>query len=247
MCTLSIAPDGLGGFNLVSNRDESRNRSSATLPQCHRERGYRVLMPIDPQGGGSWIGLSDEGRAACLLNGAREAHESMPPYAKSRGLVLKDSFAWENPREFLENYPLKEIPPERLSIELFTLVLLGIEPSPWIEVLRWNGEEREIEQLAPDKPQVLSATKLYSKDSIKQTEERFKGFMEQSSDPPTLEELKRFNEGERYRLKMEKAGESPVEELDTLSTTALSFGPERLRMEFLDIRNNVEAAVEMAS
>jgi uncharacterized protein with NRDE domain len=201
-------------------------------------------MPMDPQGGGSWIALSDEGRAACLLNGAREAHASEPPYAKSRGLILKDSFEWADPEAFFQEYPLQDLGKDRLRIEPFTLVLLGVDPEPWIKVLYWKGHERESMELDPKAPHVLSAAKLYSPKIVRDTEERFRSLLQEQS-IPTLEALQRFNDGERYRLKMEKAGEKPIDGLDTLSRTSLSFGPERKWMEFLDIRNEVESAVRM--
>ncbi len=245
MCTLAIAPEGKEGFKLVSNRDESKERPRATLPQYHFERDHRILMPLDPEGGGSWIALSDEGRAACLLNGARKAHDSQPPYAKSRGQVLKESFEWEDPEAFLYSYPLQDLPPDGLSIEPFTLVLLGNDPEPWIKVLYWNGEEREIEELQADKPHVLSAAKLYSPRILQDTQERFHGYLKGLAAPPALEDLERFIDGERYRLKMEKGGESPLESLDTLSRTSLSFGHEHRWMKFLDIEGELEAEVRM--
>lgn len=239
MCTLAIAPDRKGGFRLVSNRDEGLSRESSTLPQCLRIRERRVIMPIDPQGGGSWIGLSDEGRAACLLNGAREAHESKGPYARSRGQILRESFEWEDVEAFAEQIPLARIGEKELDVEPFTLVLLGTDPQPWLFVLRWDGREREFEYPNPERSHVFSAAKLYSPEVIRQTEERFEGFLKNASDPPSLEGLKSFDAGERYRLKMEKAGETPIEGLDTLSTTALSFNSEGGRMELQDHREEL--------
>lgn len=199
-----------------------------------------MLMPIDPEGGGSWIALSEEGRAASLLNGAREAHESLPPYAKSRGLLLRESFEWEDPERFASEVPLTDIGPEALSIEPFTLVLLQVRPKPSITVLLWDGEERELKSPDPQVPHVLSAPKLYPPQVIRETEKRFQAFLERRKGLPSKEDLEDLIEGEHYRLKLERAGLSPLEGLDTLSTTSLRIGKERAEMDLYDRMERIE-------
>src|SRR5262249_28571018 len=67
MCTVSIVPT-TGGVRVVSNRDERRDRAAALDPRIER-LGYRsALLPIDPEGGGSWIGVNDRGLIVSLLN-----------------------------------------------------------------------------------------------------------------------------------------------------------------------------------
>ena len=66
MCTLTIIPSQ--GIRVVCNRDESRLRAAALVPQV-RSLGVRMaVMPIDPVGGGTWIGASDAGLVAVLMN-----------------------------------------------------------------------------------------------------------------------------------------------------------------------------------
>lgn len=245
MCTLTIAPDGADGFKLVSNRDESKERSPATLPQCFRIRERRVLMPLDPQGGGSWVALSEEGRAACLLNGAWHSHESHPPYARSRGLLLRESFEWEDPERFAEEVPLEGIGPDALNVEPFTLVLLSSSPTPSIRVLRWDEEKRDVRKLDPSSPHVFSAPKLYSTRAMEDCEARFEEMLQRVSGTASLEDLERFNEGERYRLKVEKSGDEPVESLETLSRTSLRFGKDRAEMGYEDLEQRVSCDLRL--
>jgi hypothetical protein len=55
-------------LRVVFNRDEQRTRAGE-LPPAFRRCGDRTgLMPIDPVGGGSWIGANDAGLIAALLN-----------------------------------------------------------------------------------------------------------------------------------------------------------------------------------
>ena len=85
MCTVSIVPDG-DRFTLMSNRDERRDRAVALQPTVERFGARAAIMPIDPVGGGSWLGVNDAGLVAALLN----RHAAQQPDARSvcsRGLI----------------------------------------------------------------------------------------------------------------------------------------------------------------
>lgn len=74
------------------NRDEQRTRSRAEPPRRHDAGGVAVLMPRDPDGGGTWILASAHGLVVCLLNrslpeAARPAPPEPPVRPASRGLV----------------------------------------------------------------------------------------------------------------------------------------------------------------
>jgi hypothetical protein len=154
--------------------------------------------------------------------------------------LLRESFEWEDPYRFAEEVPLEGIGDDALNVEPFTLVLLSSSPTPSILVLRWDEERRDVRELDPRAPQVFSAPKLYSSRAMADCEARFEDLLKRVSGTPSLQDLQRFNDGERYRLKVETSGEEPVEGLDTLSRTSLSFSPVRKRMEFMDLRREVE-------
>jgi hypothetical protein len=67
MCTVTIVPHERG-VRLVCNRDERRSRPAALPPRIHHLGGRRSLFPVDPQGGGTWIGVNDAGVIVALLN-----------------------------------------------------------------------------------------------------------------------------------------------------------------------------------
>ena len=52
----------------MCNRDERRDRRAATPPAVHRLQHRTAIYPVDPVGGGTWIGVNDAGLAAALLN-----------------------------------------------------------------------------------------------------------------------------------------------------------------------------------
>lgn len=88
MCTVTVvwaAGSGAGGsekrrgveeggdagaavFSLAVNRDESRRRSRAEGPRVERFGERRAILPIDPEGGGTWVAVNDAGVGFALLN-----------------------------------------------------------------------------------------------------------------------------------------------------------------------------------
>jgi Transport and Golgi organisation 2 len=86
MCTITIVPRG-DALRLMCNRDERRDRPAAH-PPAHARFGARVgIAPIDPVGGGSWIGINDAGLTVALLNRcARRGRESRR--LESRGCIV---------------------------------------------------------------------------------------------------------------------------------------------------------------
>lgn len=67
MCTVSIVPLG-DGFRLLCNRDERIGRPVAAPPSRVAVGGVEAIFPIDPQSGGTWIGVNEAGLAIALLN-----------------------------------------------------------------------------------------------------------------------------------------------------------------------------------
>jgi hypothetical protein len=91
MCTLTIVPLEPTGFRLAFNRDESRRRPRALAPAVSRRVERTCLHPIDPQGGGTWIGVNDTGLVAALLNvypGPADALLAAPAPRASRGEIV---------------------------------------------------------------------------------------------------------------------------------------------------------------
>lgn len=91
MCTLSVVPLEEGGFRLAFNRDESRGRPAGLAPSRMCVGPRAVVSPIDPQAGGTWIGVNDTGLAAALLNvyaGVRTAPGAASEAFASRGEIV---------------------------------------------------------------------------------------------------------------------------------------------------------------
>lgn len=149
MCTVTYLPLP-GGFVLTHNRDEAPLRSPKGLARVPYE-GCDLLFPRDTLAGGTWITAADNGRSACLLNGAFQRHERRLPYRRSRGLVFLDSFSYANPVDFAVQYNFE-----------------GIEPFTWLSFssqsvveMRWDGRETHLKQLPPDQAHFWCSATLY--------------------------------------------------------------------------------------
>lgn len=94
MCTVSILrpwPVGAGGVGvrLVSNRDERPAREPARPPGVVDAGPVRVVRPIDPAGGGTWIAANDAGFVFTLLNGLEpEGERTSTVEPPSRGGIV---------------------------------------------------------------------------------------------------------------------------------------------------------------
>ena len=72
MCTVTYLPLGNDEFILTSSRDVPYARERAEHPKKYDENGVTIYYPKDGKAGGTWIGVSDQKRLICLLNGGFE-------------------------------------------------------------------------------------------------------------------------------------------------------------------------------
>src|SRR5688572_15171238 len=87
MCVLALAWKASPRWRLIvaGNRDERHARPAA--PLARREDAQHVLAGRDLQSGGSWLGVSDEGRFAVVTN---VRGGSTDPAPRSRGALVAD-------------------------------------------------------------------------------------------------------------------------------------------------------------
>ena len=155
MCTLSYLPLENGYF-VVNNRDESPLRGQAHEPQIFALNGRQVLAPIDSEGLGTWIGVNDSGKLACLMNGAFEVHIKQSHYRKSRGKITLEFLQANDDLNYFDELDLDNIEP-------FTLILID---NSNIKVLRWDAVDKHIEILSNDKAYNWSSATLYDSKTI---------------------------------------------------------------------------------
>lgn len=139
MCTISFVPTGSDRWLLGMNRDERKNRARAHPPSVRQTaNGTRYLCPIDPEAGGTWIGINSHGLALLLINN----YQAVNPEAahrkdlQSRGLVIPDLMHHTGLAPALES--LKQIDPARYNP--FTLFLFSL-PEQRIMSFSWDGQQ----------------------------------------------------------------------------------------------------------
>jgi len=89
MCTLAFEYQKeslIIGFN----RDEITERNIAYSPQLIEKNNLKILAPIDPVGSGTWIGVNQLGRVACLMNHTHYKKQYNLTYLRSRGQLVSD-------------------------------------------------------------------------------------------------------------------------------------------------------------
>jgi len=170
MCTVSFVPKYNNDFVLTSNRDEQLKRKNAFTPQIELIEGVNVLYPKDGEKGGTWIGVSDKNIMICLLNGAFDKHSSTPPYAKSRGIVVKDLLVSEEIEKELTDYNLSNIEP-------FTLVIVEYSDTLKLIEFRWDGQNKHTTLLNSNEVHIWSSCTLYSKSEADYKAKQFKTFI----------------------------------------------------------------------
>ena len=93
MCTLTIVPgcEKTGAdysFRLAFNRDEEHSRPPAQMPTVEVHGNRQAILPRDPEGGGTWIAVTDVGLAFALLNVNPPGKSASLLGGLSRGVVI---------------------------------------------------------------------------------------------------------------------------------------------------------------
>ncbi|WP_028021687.1 NRDE family protein [Enterovibrio calviensis] len=86
MCTVSWLLNE-SGYDVFFNRDEQKGRAIAHPPQRLSQGNTSFLMPVDPDGGGTWMATNQHGLSLCLLNYYQGDIPELPLI--SRGLLVK--------------------------------------------------------------------------------------------------------------------------------------------------------------
>ncbi|WP_250654774.1 NRDE family protein [Alkalimarinus coralli] len=138
MCTLSWAASG-SSYQLFFNRDEQRTRQPALPPEIITHDGVSALMPVDPQGGGSWISVNEYGLGLCLLN----FYQGRTPSGSltSRGQLLRSLACLPTISEVsghIYNTRLTNYAP--FTLVVFQPVFSKTSPATAITYFQWDGQ-----------------------------------------------------------------------------------------------------------
>jgi transport and Golgi organization protein 2 len=133
MCSVSIVPLARG-FRVACNRDERRSRPPAEPPSWHVAGRLTAVWPVDPVGGGTWIGTNDAGLAAVLLNRTPPECAAIPGSSISRGTIIPRLM----PADTIAA-ALTRVPSDLTAFQPFTLVLIQ---GGALATVAWDGRAR---------------------------------------------------------------------------------------------------------
>ena len=178
MCTVSWLVN-TGGYQIFFNRDEQRNRGQALAPQGFQEQDTNVLMPIDPDGGGSWISVNDHGLSLCLLNFYQG---QLPEGAlKSRGQLLKSLSSLKTQHDIAATLNNTNL----FQYASFTLLSFTSDQQP--QGFQWDG--KLLKKLSIKSPMTSSSVAFDSVSTARQES------YERLGQAPNADQLLMFHQG----------------------------------------------------
>jgi hypothetical protein len=224
MCTVSVVP-GPDGFRMVSNRDERDTRPEALVPAPHRAAQRSAWYPVDPVGGGTWIGANDAHLAMAILN--QSSLSRRPPDAVhpplSRGLIIPRLLA----HDLLAN-ALEEARTMRLDgFEPFLLVAVQRRT---LATLRWTGAARALEAFPLTHPVVFTSSSLGDALVRGPRQLLFMRLVLGATDS-WLDGQRRFHE-HRWRTHPELSVEMSRPGARTVSRTVIDISPDGVRLAY---------------
>jgi len=232
MCTVSFIPVKKGVI-LTSNRDEHVSRGIALYPEFYQHNGKRLACPKDSKAGGTWFISNEKGDIGVLLNGAFEKHIPLPPYRKSRGLVLPEIFQSSSPFETLKEYNLA-------GIENFTIILWEQQE---LREIKWDGIKLFIQTHHPKRVHIWSSVTLYSEKMINQRHGWFNNWL-RSSKIITQQDILDFHNNTSSNNKEYGLRVSRDNEISTSSITSISLENKKVIFYHKDLIQNIESKLE---
>lgn len=149
------------GYELFFNRDELHRRSEAIPPKIIGESSTRFIAPIDPDGGGTWMGVNEWGITVALLNFYPSSDEQSTSSLigpsgsnRSRGLLVTSLLScrdYDGIRSILNNERLTDYRP-------FSLLVLNRKRQP----MAFQSVEKLTEISEPVMPFTSSSYKTSS-------------------------------------------------------------------------------------
>ena len=235
MCTVSYMPTK-SGFILTSSRDESKVRKTLP-PATYHLHGQDLVFPKDILAGGTWIAASERGQVACLLNGALDKFESKDTYVVSRGQVLLDYFNYQNASNFIEKLDCSQVAP-------FTLLMFEHVNELTIHQLRWDGDQKYIENINPHVPKLWASATLYDKTQRESRKMWFEQWIKEKS-IIDADYLRAFHTSKHTDDVQNDIVMQRDNGLQTVSVTQVQYHAGQLDMQYHDLINGQDSFINI--
>lgn len=223
MCTVTYVPSKKG-FVFTSNRDEQTSRKTLA-PANYKEENINLFYPKDEVAGGTWIGLSEQNRLVCLLNGGFVYHDPTIKFPKSRGVVVKSILTSKDLLNTLNSIDLNGVAP-------FTLIVVDWSEENIIYELVWCRQEKKVTELAVEQPYIWSSSTLYT-DDMKILRKKWFDKDVVLTEGDIEEKVLKFHQNENLG-DVEIAPKMKRDVVETISTTMVVQHKSKLSMEYHD-------------
>ncbi|PMN92656.1 NRDE family protein [Enterovibrio norvegicus] len=222
MCTVSWLLNDKG-YEVFFNRDEQKGRAIAKPPQHFVSNDVQFAMPVDPDGGGTWIAMNNQGLSLCLLNFYQGDIPDRPLI--SRGLLVKrlaPSVCVADVVAVLNDLHLGSYAP-------FTLLVFAPDLSVTqghVIAFQWDGH---VLTQRPSKEPMISSSVAYEEVMLAR-QNAYKSIM---TEPRTVEKAWAF-----HRSHVPEAGYKSVcmhrEDANTVSFTHVKVTEHDMQMAYVD-------------
>lgn len=169
MCTVTFIPKSDGSFILTSSRDEAPGRATLA-PAVYTIDEVQCLFPKDAVAGGTWLGVSENNRLICLLNGGFTAHKREASYKMSRGIVVKKLLVASDIISEVESFDFT-------GIEPFTIIAIAYGLSLNVYELVWDGNSTHFSEKLLE-PTIWSSSLLYNQEMKLKREQWFSNYLQ---------------------------------------------------------------------
>ncbi len=234
MCTVTYLPQERG-FVFTSNRDEHFSRSKTVFPFEKRIGKHSFYFPQDPLAFGTWIAIN-KNSLVCLLNGGFTKHKHLPPYRKSRGIIVLERFNYDSFDSFVETIDLNQIEP-------FTMIsIIWDKPiEPILQEFIWDGETKNLSQKNSKEKQIWSSSTLYEEKIREERNEIFERLSPTSAYEALDFHLSSGKElGEENRFKMSRPNG-----VKTISTSQIIVDRNGLTMNYYNHEENAKTKITL--
>lgn len=133
MCTLSWKWSE-ETFHLFFNRDEALSRPEALSPQIQTTLPTNILCPVDPQGGGTWLGVNQYGLVMALVNDYQDNLPNTSSPYRSRGRLVMEMLELSSMDKVIEAmHKMDQSVYAGYLLHVFSLNQSGVQ-------FHWNGK-----------------------------------------------------------------------------------------------------------
>jgi hypothetical protein len=192
---------------------------------------------MDGHAHGTWLATGADSRTVCLLNGAFEKHSHRPPYRKSRGIVLLESFEFETTEQFAREYDFD-------GIEPFTLVVFDNDQKLQISEVRWDEQNAHHSLIDTIHPHIWSSATLYSKEVREKREAWFKDWLQEHDtyDAKDIRDFHHFGGEGNSRIDFKMNWDDKVQ---TVSITSMEINAQGAQLYYEDLLQGEDAEVSI--